>query len=43
MASEKLQKILEMSKNMDKKGNKPSSAPKRAMKTISKDKKIQKQ
>ena len=33
MASEKLQKILEMSKNMDKKGNKPSSAPKRAMKT----------
>ena len=33
MASEKLQKILAMSKNMDKKGNKPSSAPKRAMKT----------
>lgn len=33
MASEKLQKILAMSKNMDKKGNKPSSVPKRAMKT----------
>ena len=33
MASEKLQRILAMSQNMDKKGNKPSSAPKRAMKT----------
>lgn len=33
MASEKLQKILAMSQNMDKKGNKPSSVPKRAMKS----------
>ena len=33
MASEKLQKILAMSQNMDKKGNKPSSAPKRAIKS----------
>lgn len=33
MASEKLQKILAMSQNMEKKGNKPSSAPKRVMKT----------
>ena len=32
MASEKLKKILAMSQNIDKKGNKPSSAPKRTIK-----------